>query len=103
MMKSSTRMQRLVAAALLAGFPFAAGAQNKTATPPEQGTIAAKGSVLGPSNAPSLRAEGTLPRDRGTGKEPPDEQTGRLFQRDQATALVRAAGQLDEALDLLRQ
>ena len=47
-------------------------------------------------------AEGALPLDGVAGKQPADEQRGRLFQRDQADALVGAARQPDEALDLLR-
>ncbi len=47
-------------------------------------------------------AEGALPLDRVAGEQPADEQRGRLLERDQPDAVVGAARQLDEALDLLR-
>ena len=46
-------------------------------------------------------AEGALPLDRVAGKQPADEQHGRVLERDQADG-VAGARQLDEALDLLR-
>ena len=47
-------------------------------------------------------AEGALPLDGIAGKQAADEQRGRLLQGDRAGPLVAAAGQPDEALDLLR-